>query len=505
MREDTSLFYKHLVENSLGLICCHDCEGRLLMINPAAAGALDYTPAEIVGHSLRDFMPADVQHRLKSYLHRVISKGEAHGYLTLLTRSGERVTWVYRNSLYPREGGPPIVIGHAQDMTWRFNMERNLKESQDQFKALFEDAPVAYQEIDHRGIVIRVNKAECELLERDKQEILGCPAWEFVIPEQRASTQREIEQMLSGVLPAASQLQREYARPSGERLFLNLCDNVIRSASGEIVGIRSTLLNVTEQRRAEVAMRKVNAELDRRVSERTRDLDTSHRRMREFVYTVSHDLQEPLRAVIGFGALLRERYGGSLDADGVEFLDYMTSGASRMSALIADLLAYSRVIHDEEENRPTSLETVLQAAQENLAAAIESANAIVTHGTLPEVSVNPTRIIQLFQNLISNAIKYRSTQAPEVRVTAERKQGEWVVTVADNGIGVEEADRERIFELFKRGRTHTISGSGAGLAICRAIVNRRGGEIWVEPGFSGGSRFRFSVPDRLPGTGTENE
>lgn len=489
---ETEDFYQHLVENSLGLICCHNFEGTLLMVNSAAAQSLGYKPEELIGRRLSDFMPAELRPRFSKYLHRVTTFGEARGYLTLSKKSGETVTWVYRNTVY---GPSQVVIGHAQDITWRLKMETSLKESNEQFRALFEDAPIAYHETDCRGVIIRVNIAECELLGRGKQEILGHHVWDLVVPEQQADSRRDVEMTLTGAVEA-SQIFREYNRSDGRRLYLSIHDKVVRSAAGEITGIRSTLLDMTEQHRIETELRNLNADLDRRVYERTAELNLSNERLKEFVYTVSHDLQEPLRAIVAFGGLLRDRYRSVLDADGVEFLDFITSGGSRMSSLLSDLLAYSRVLHDQSlALSPVPLEDVLRIVQENLWKVIEETGAIITHDPLPVVSANLNRMIQLAQNLLSNAIKYRSEQVPHIHVSADRRQTEWLIVITDNGVGVRETDRDRIFRIFKRTAEPDVPGSGVGLAICKAIVQQHGGSIWVEAAPEQGSRFCFTLPD----------
>lgn len=491
----TKGFYRHLVENSLGLICCHDFEGILLMVNGAAAQALGYTAEELVGRRLVDFMPTDLRPRFAKYLHRVMSFGEAHGYLTLLTKSGETVTWVYRNTVY---GSSAVVIGHAQDITWRLNMETRLKESNEQFRMLFEDAPVAYHEIDCHGIVVRVNNAECELLGRGKQEILGRPVWDLMVPEQREESRHDIEMKLQGKRDD-SQSFREYTRSDGRQLYLSIHDKAIRSATGDITGLRSTLLDMTEQHRIEAELRNVNTELDHRVSERTAELNLSNERLNQFLYTVSHDLQEPLRAITGFASILRKRYQTVLNAEGVEFLDYMISGASRMSSLLSDLLSYSRVLHDESPTlHPVTLEDVLRIAEENLWNAIQETSTVISHDPLPVVHATHNRLVQVFQNLLSNAMKYRSDQEPRIHVSAERRGREWLISVTDNGIGVSEADRDRIFHLFRRtaDARARVRGSGVGLAICKTIVQQHGGVLWVEPAPGRGSKFCFTLPVR---------
>ncbi|HYO82098.1 MAG TPA: PAS domain S-box protein [Bryobacteraceae bacterium] len=489
---NTEGFFRHLIENSLGLMCCHDFNGVLLMVNSAAASALGYTPEELIGTRIVDFVPPELKPRFAKYMHRVVTFGQAHGYLTLMARSGETVVWVYRNAVYRSSS---IVIGHAQDITWRLRMEKSLKESNEQFRALFEDAPVAYHELDGRGTVVRVNRAECELLGRPRHEILGRPVWELVVAEQRDVSRHDVEQKLSGKRTLLK-VSREYELRDGGRVYVDIHDKLIRSASGDIVGIRSTLLDVTERYRIETELRALNADLDRRVHERTAQLTRSNERLKEFVYTVSHDLQEPLRAVMLFGELLRERYAKALDKNGLEFLEFMTSAASRMSGLIEDLLKYSRLLHETSPlMEPISLEGVLKTVEENLTSAMARTSAAITHDPLPVVTANENRVVQLFQNLLSNAIKYSGEKPPEIHVSAERRDDAWVISVTDTGVGISEADRDRIFGLFKRSGDRRQPGLGVGLAICRAIVQQHGGEIWVESNPGGGSRFRFSLPD----------
>lgn len=488
-------FYRHLVENSLGLICSHDFQGVLTMVNRAAAESLGYQPEELIGRSLRDLIPAHFAGRVDAYLERIRKHGQARGYLELRTKAGAQVTWLYRNRVYAEPGEQPVVIGHAQDITWRLHMERTLRETADRFRGLFEDAPVAYHEIDAAGIIRRVNRAECELLGYGKDELIGKPVWDLVAMEQRSASREKVRLKLAGLEPLKP-FHREYVRKDGSRLSLYIHEKLIHDHGGKVIGIRSTLLDLTAQRRVEDELRRLNATLDRRVAERTRELYESAERLREFVYTVSHDLQEPLRTITSFATLLKNRYSGSLDEDGIEFLNFISSGATRMSGLIQDLLTYSRVLHDEaDDQQAVSLADALEVAKKNLSQAIQAKGARIVCGELPVVRARPYRIAQLFQNLLSNALKYCGDQPPEVHIWCDRIESAWLISVKDSGVGVPPEDRERIFGLFKRGRKSVESGSGVGLAICRAIVERHGGRIWVDPAGERGSIFRFTLPD----------
>lgn len=472
--------YRNLVDNSLGLICAHDMEGKLLTVNRAAAESLGFTREEMAGRDLREFMPVHLHPKFDRYITRLRRLGTAHGYLELRKRDGATVTWLYRNKLLEEPGCPPVVIGHAQDISWRIRLEQNLRESNENYRRLYEEAPVAYHEIDRRGVVVKVNRAECELLGRSREELLGRPVWEAVLPEFREESRLSVEQKLAGLKPLAP-FFRVYQRKDGKALMLKGYENPILSAVGEIIGIRTTLLDMTEQNRIESELRQLNAELDQRVAERTAELNASHGRMKEFVYTVSHDLQEPLRSISSFAKLLQDRYASNLDEDGIEFLEYVMSGSARMSKLIRDLLSYSRVLHDDRHGfEDLPLNRVIEVVCEILSNSIESSGASIEFADLPIVHADSNRMVQLFQNLISNSIKYRSEEPPVIKISASRQGGFWKISVSDNGIGIREADRERVFGLFKRSSAVRSSGTGVGLAICKAIVERHGGKIWIE-------------------------
>ena len=234
----------------------------------------------------------------------------------------------------------------------------------------------------------------------------------------------------------------------------------------------------------------------RELVRRAAELQRSNAALEEFAYIASHDLQEPLRMVASYLELLERRHGAHLDTEAVEFLGYAVDGARRMQALINDLLIYSRAGAVAEEPEPTDCNTVMERVLANLQAAIESAQARVLVETLPTVPGSTTELTQVFQNLIGNAIKFHGERPPEVAVGAHAEDGQWVFSVRDNGIGIEPRHAERIFLVFKRLHApRQYPGTGIGLAICRRVVERRGGRIWVEPAEGGGSVFRFTLPD----------
>lgn len=240
-------------------------------------------------------------------------------------------------------------------------------------------------------------------------------------------------------------------------------------------------------------------DLVRQLARRAFELERSNQALQEFAYIASHDLQEPLRMVASYLQLLRSRYHEKLDADADEFINYAVDGARRMQSLIDDLLEYSRVGTKQEPMKPTSLTEVMATTAMNLRTTIEESGATVIVSAMPTVVGDEGQLVQLTQNLVANAIKFHGLVAPEVHVDAHRGKGEWDIIVSDNGIGIEPRHADRIFQIFRRLHpANEYPGTGIGLAICRKIVERHGGRIWVESDPGHGAAFHFTLPDTPP-------
>ena len=302
------------------------------------------------------------------------------------------------------------------------------------------------------------------------------------------SDRRQILSLLLSTYQNAVEQNRELARTQEQLRSLNEeLEDRVRERTAELSNVNVNLQRqIVERTRAEAAL-----------SRQAKELARSNAELEQFAYVASHDLQEPLRMVSSYVQLLAKRYAGKLDDDADDFIAYAVEGAKRMQRLIQDLLAYSRVNTKGKAPEPTDCEEVLERVLHDLQLKMEENGAQLTHDPLPTVMADGVQLGQLFQNLIANAIKFRSDDAPAVHITVEKVEGDWVFSVADNGIGIDPQYVERIFVIFQRlhGKEE-YDGTGIGLSVSKRIVERHGGRIWVESELGKGSTFHFTIPDR---------
>jgi len=236
-----------------------------------------------------------------------------------------------------------------------------------------------------------------------------------------------------------------------------------------------------------------------KLDEMMRKLHQSNQELEQFAYVASHDLQEPLRMITSYATLIQRKLEKNLDADSKEFFFFMTDGVKRMQILINDLLSYSRVATQTKPFEKTNLDDALDGALGNLKVTIGEKGARITRDPLPSVMCDPVQMERLFQNLVGNAMKY-CQNTPEIHISAEKKKDEWIITIRDNGIGIDPKYHEQIFGIFKRlHRRDEYSGTGIGLAVCKKTVERHGGKIWVDGKLNEGSTFYFTIPSQDDG------
>jgi PAS domain S-box-containing protein len=305
---------------------------------------------------------------------------------------------------------------------------------------------------------------------------------ELVHPEDRSRVEAVIRDTLANDTPCDTEYRVVW--PDGTVRVLAARGKLHRDSAGRPVRLTGVCWDITEQRRVEEQRRLLVVNLER-----------SNRELEQFASVASHDLQEPLRMVSSYTQLLERRYADKLDDIARQYISYAVDGARRMQRLINDLLEFSRVNTRGQTPGLVDANAVLGAVRVNLSVAIEEAGALVTHDELPDVVVDQTQLSQLLQNLIGNAMKFHGAAPPRVHVSAREHPAEWVFAVKDNGIGIEPEYFDRIFAIFQR--LHAAAdypGTGIGLAVCKRIVERHGGRIWVESNPGNGSTFFFSLP-----------
>ena len=460
-----------IVEASPDLICVTDVDGRFLFVNPAFRRLLGYEPRDLVGRSSLSLIhPEDVQHVLEAVRRDPDCTGvafrfrhsEGHWFHAEMNR---RVT-------YDTAGAPVSAVIVSRDISDRVRAE-------ERFRVTADHSPIGMYIAQDR-VIKYVNPRFERLTGYSAAELIGTDPLSLVIPEDREVVRLNAVAMLRG--ERANEYEYRITNKAGQVRWI--MESVV---SIEYHGGRAALgnyIDITDRKAAEQEQARVMKELAR-----------SNEELGQFAYVASHDLQEPLRMVASFTQLLARRYRGQLDDDADEFIRYAVDGVTRMQNLINDLLAYSRVGTRGNPMEPVDTNVSAGRALANLAAAIEESGAAVNVGELPTVIADGTQLEQLFQNLIGNAIKYRGERIPEVRVSAVPEGSSWHFTISDNGIGIDPAYAERIFVIFQRlhGKEE-YDGTGIGLAICKKIVERHGGRIWVESQPGAGSTFHFTIP-----------
>ena len=470
------------VRNSEGNIV----DFQWLLINPAAEKFYGLLLNEIVGKNLLAELSQFRNNGLFDLYVSVVETGETVDREFSYEHERDTIVWLHIVAVKLNDG----LAVTFRNITDRKRAEIALRDSEERFRAIFEQAAVGIAKTALCGQFMRVNPGFCQIVRYAESELLQ-KNWQAITHPDDIEADREyVRSLLSGNIQTFSLEKRLVCKDEAVR-WANVTVSAMRDANGTPQYLICAIEDISERK---LVQELLQASLDTQ-TRYAQELTRSNAELEQFSYVASHDLQAPLSTIAGYAQLLEKRCHNQLDAQGNKFIRNIVNSCERMQALIDDLLEYSRVGRSEKPFDVIDCNLVFEDACANLQLAIRQDRASVTRGDLPRVRGDSFQLLQLFQNLIGNAIKYRSSEAPMVHVGASRQGDSWVFSVQDNGIGIAEQYHPRIFQLFQRLHSQKqYSGTGIGLAICQRIVERHGGRLWVESEPNRGSTFYFSIP-----------
>ncbi|HZJ49807.1 MAG TPA: PAS domain S-box protein [Actinomycetota bacterium] len=474
------------VDSADDAILSMSLEGSILSWNKAAEKLYGYTAVEVLGKPMSPLVPENRAAEVPRFLDQIKRGQPIDHYETVrVTKDGRHVPVSF--TISPIRDADGNVLGAstiASDISVRKDAKTHLAQMEVRYRALLEAAPDAMVVVNQDGEIVLLNVQAEKRFGYRRDELLGQEV-KRIIPEGFA--ERLIADDLRSAKDALAQqidsgIELNGRRKDGSEFPIEMMLSPLKSAEGTLV--TAAIRDITARRMS-----------DARLLEKVKELNRSNEELEQFAYIASHDLQEPLRMVASYTELLSRRYKGKLDSEADEFIAFAVDGASRMHRLIQDLLSYSLVGTKETTLLDASSEDAFKKALGHLRGTIEESGAVMTHDPLPTVLADKVQLIQVFQNLVGNAIKYQNPGVPRVHISAAKDWEEnWVFSVQDNGLGIDPQYFDRIFGVFQRlHKRDEFAGTGIGLAICKKIVERHGGSIWVESQPEQGSTFRFAL------------
>ncbi|MEZ2279982.1 MAG: PAS domain S-box protein [Microcoleus sp.] len=459
-----------------------DIEGRYLSVNRAYAHKFGYEPEEMIGMAWKQIVhPDDVEMLMLAEREMLIS-----GKVEVEARGVRKDGLFFYNqiTMVKADDEQGIFNGYhcfMKDITERKLTERALQESEFRYRQIVELAEEGIWVIDSNARTTYVNHAMARMLGYTESEMLGRRIFDFMDEQEQQLTSQYVERRKQGI---SEKHESKLKSKNGKDVWTYISTSPVMDEFGCMLSSCALVYNVTDRKQVEQQMLQL-----------TEDLKRSNEELEQFAYVASHDLQEPLRAVTSYTQLLAQRYQGNLDAKADKYINHIVDGASRMQQLINDLLAYSRLGTRAQEFEIADCNAAVEQSLCNLQIAIAEKQAIITKDVMPTVMADEFQLVQLFQNLLGNAIKFCREEVPIIHITAIIQDDEWLFSVRDNGIGIDPEYADRIFIIF--GRLHSrreYLGTGIGLAMCKRIVERHRGRIWVESWPEEGATFYFTIP-----------
>lgn len=486
--------FRTLIENSSDALVLTNPEGLIFYSSPSALRIFGYTPEELIGRNSLELVHPEDREEARRMLQDILAVPRTPAQAELRIRQKDGAwRWIeatVSNLLHDAHVG--AIVSNCRDITERKNAlealrasERRLAARERYLQAVLQTLPECVKVLGQRGEVLEMNPAGLDMLEADAPEdVLGKCVYPLIAETDRPVFQAINESVFQG--GSGGSLQFSVTALKGSRRTFESKIVPLRDENDALIGALSATRDITVRKQTEQELRSMNEALRRANAD-----------LEQFAYIAAHDLKEPLRMVAIYSQKLQRQCQDTLDAYGGECLRHLVKGAQRMEMLVRDILAYTQAANmaDKEAVELADANAAVEKALANLEGAVRSMNAAVTHDPLPAVQIQEVALVQVFQNLIENALKFRTLNSPRVHIAAHRAGAQWKFSVRDNGIGIAPKYVKQVFGIFKR--LHGGSeypGTGIGLAICQKIVERNGGRIWVESEGEGkGSTFCFTL------------
>jgi PAS domain S-box-containing protein len=498
-------FLKVVIDSANVWLDVLDEKANVLIWNKAAETVSGYSREEVVGHGkIWEWLYPDEKYRqeVTDSAAAIIQKGEVdEGAETIIrTKSGEdRVISWYSRNLVDERGVPIGSVALGRDITERKRTEEALQASEQRYRALAESARDLIFILDRRGCVEYVNHYGAGALGGHPEEIIGKPIEELFPAETVIWQRRHVEMAFDAGKPVIHEAKIPFP---GQDLWLHTQLVPLTSQSGEVISVMGISRDITERKQAEEEIRRLNAELEQRVIERTAQLEAAVKELEAFSYSVSHDLRAPLRAIDGFSRVLLEEYQPQLAPEAQRYLQLMRDSSQQMGCLIDDLLTFSRLSRQPLNKQPVAPADLVRQALEVLHAEQEGRRVEIIIGDLPICEADPALLKQVFLNLLANALKFtrkREVAVIEIGCTSPPLSGEglgegFVYFIKDNGVGFDMRYADKLFGVFQRlHRAEEYEGTGVGLASVQRIIHRHGGRVWAKAEVDKGATFYFTI------------
>jgi PAS domain S-box-containing protein len=481
MLQESRVFAESIVETIREPLLVLDSELRIIKVNRSFHQAFRIKPQQVINKLFYQISNGlwnipELLEKLKSVLPED-AQFERYEVTRDFGKLGERTMLLNARPIYRKEVDTNLILLAMDDITDRVKAQ----EAARRLVRGIESAAEAVIMTNVQGDITYVNPAFTALTGYEAREVLGRKTSILRSPQHSEDFYAKMWQcILSGNVWSG---EITNAKKDGSLHTVILTIAPVLDDNQKIEGFVASQNDITE-------LKSAKEELLRRADE----LSRSNAELEQFAYIASHDLQEPLRMISSYCQLLQRRYDKQLDNDGIEFIRFAVDGAKRMQNLINDLLAYSRVGTRGQPFKTTDCNQIMRQVTDNLKLAIEESGVKIDYADLPTILGDETQLVQLFQNLVGNAIKFRRKDQPEIGIDTVRENGRWVFSISDNGIGIDENFAERIFVIFQRLHNNSeYAGTGIGLAICKKIVERHGGQIWVQSRQGEGSTFSFTL------------